>query len=202
MAWIGHVEDVRKSLYRIQIGAHYLHLLATSQLNLSPTKPLISSDRNSGFVSLQTNSYRSVASRFVPRATHAINAKPVLKKMFDAMRRDELVLHLSFKAASLKLHILSTAVRQLIDPDVAVLVSPPRPCLLARQLAMVCDVDHTPIRLFVIDAEIVSFGITRKKRKEVGHFTKPADVDSFLNRKLEDRPECVRVRFAHRIVET
>src|SRR6185436_6023125 len=104
--------------------------------------------------------------------------------------------------ASLKLHILSATVREFIDPDVTVIVSPPRPCLLAGQLAMVCDMDHTPIRLFIVDPEIVSLGFTRKKRKEVWHFTKAADVHSFFNRKFEDGPERVRVSFTHRIVET
>src|SRR4051794_39313761 len=108
--------------------------------------------------------------------------------MFDAMRRDELVLHLSFKTTALKLHVLPAAVSQLVDPDVAVVIRAPRPRLLAGQLAMIRNVDHAPIRLLVIDPEIVSLGITCKQREEVWHFTKPPDVDAFFDGKLEDRP--------------
>src|SRR6185503_16194710 len=122
--------------------------------------------------------------------------------MFDAMRRDELMLHLSLKTAALKLDVLPAAISQLVDPDVAVIIGAPRPRILAGQLAMIGNVDHAPIRLLVIDPEIVTLGIARKQREEVWHFTKPADVDTLFDRKLEDGPERVRVRFAHRIVET
>ena len=84
---------------------------AIRQRKLSPTKSLIRRDRNYGLVSLQTDSHRRVASRLIPRSTHLINAKPILKEMFDAVRRDELVLHLGFEATSLKLHVLPAAVR-------------------------------------------------------------------------------------------
>src|SRR6185503_957632 len=117
--------------------------------------------------------------------------------MFDTMRRDKLVLHLSFKTTALKLHVLSAAVSQLVDPDVAVIICAPRPRLLAGKLTMIRDVDHAPVRLLVIDTEIVALGIACKQREEVWHFTKPADIDTLFDRKLEDRPERVRIRFAH-----
>ena len=174
---------------------------AIQRLELSLIETLICSDRNSCATSLQTESQRRVTSRFVPRATHLAHAKPVFENMFDTMRRNELVLHLSFKTPALKLDILSAAVSQLIDPDVAVFVSSPRPRFLAGQFAMVGHVDHTPIRLFVINAEVVALGIARKERKEVWHLTKPPDIDSLFDRKFEDGPEGMWVRFAHRVVE-
>src|SRR5215212_2963133 len=121
--------------------------------------------------------------------------------MFDPVRRDELVLHLSFKTAALKLDILPTAVSEFVDPDVAVIICAPRPGLLAGKLAMVGDMDYTPIGLLIIDPEIVSLGIACKQREEVWHLTKPADINALFDRKLEHRPERVRIRFAHRIVE-
>src|SRR5215211_8994664 len=138
--------------------------------------------------SLQIDPERCVSCCFIPGASHLVDAIPVLEKMFDTMRRDELVLHLSFKTAALELDVLPTLVSQLIDPDVAVIIGAPRPRLLAGKLAMIRDMDHTPIRLLVIDPEIVSLGITCKQREEIRHLTKPPYINTLFDRKLEDRP--------------
>src|SRR5262245_44317617 len=104
---------------------------------------------------------------------------------------NELVFHLSFKTAALKLNILPATIGQLINPNITVIISPPRPCFLSRQLSMICDVHHAPIRLFVIDSEVVALRIPCKQRKEIRYFAKAADVDSLLYWKLKYRPECV-----------
>src|SRR5690348_4457227 len=108
-----------------------MYLLTTGgQRQLSLIEPLIRRNGNRRAISLHVNSDRRVARRFIPRAAHLVYSKPVLKKVLDAMRCDELMFHLSFKTSALKLDVLPTAVSQLIDPDVAVIVSTPRPCFL------------------------------------------------------------------------
>jgi hypothetical protein len=51
----------------------------------------------------------------------------VFDEMLNAMRRDKLVFHLCFEPPTLKLNILVTAVSQLVNPDIAVVVSAPGP---------------------------------------------------------------------------
>src|SRR5215213_4034250 len=109
--------------------------------------------------SLQIDPERCVSCCFIPGASHLGDAIPVLEKMFDTMRRDELVLHLSLKTTALKLHVLSSAISKFVDPDIAVIICSPCPRLLAGKFAMIRHVDHTPIGLFVIDPEIISLGI-------------------------------------------
>ncbi len=66
-------------------------------------------------------------------------------EMLNAMRRDELVLHLCLKPPALKFDILAAAVSQLINPNVAVFIRAPGPGLLARHLAVVGHMDDAPV---------------------------------------------------------
>jgi hypothetical protein len=95
------------------------------------------------------------------------------------------LLHLSFKTATLKLDVLPTSVSQLIDPDVAVIICSPRPGFLAGKLAMIRNMDHTPIGFLVIDSEIVALGIACKQREKVWHFTKTPDINTFSRGNLK-----------------
>src|SRR6185503_10421812 len=87
-------------------------------------------------ITLEMNSKRGIMGRLVPGATQIVHRKPVFHDVLNAMRSNELVFHLRFKAATLKLNILVTSISQLVDPDVAVVVSAPGPGLLAGQFTM------------------------------------------------------------------
>src|SRR5829696_6394818 len=102
-------------------------VLAMRQRKLYPIESPVCRNRNIRATSLQINPHRCVSSCFIPCAAHLVDGIPVLEKMFDTMRRDELVLHLSFKTTALKLNVLPAAVSQLVDPDVAVIICSPRP---------------------------------------------------------------------------
>src|ERR1041385_7197352 len=67
---------------------------------------------------------------------------------------------------------------------------------------MIRDMDHAPIRLLVINSEIVALRIAREQRKKIGDLTKSSDVNALFFGKLEHGPERVRICFSHRIVET
>src|ERR1043165_8985598 len=67
---------------------------------------------------------------------------------------------------------------------------------------MIGNVDHTPIRMFVVDSEVITFRIACKEREEIRNFAEATDIDSFFDRELEDRPERVGISFTHWIVET
>ena len=118
------------------------------------------------------------------------------------MWRYELVFHLRLEPPALKFDILPTAIGQLVDPDVSVLVRTPCPCFLARHLAVVCDMNDAPVCFFVIHAEVIQLGIARKERQEVWHLAISTHVYAFLLWEGKDRPERVGVGFAHRIDET
>ena len=72
------------------------------------------------------------------------------------MRRNELVLQLCLKPATLELYILAAAIGQLVNPNVTIVVGAPCPGLFSGQFTMIRDVDNAPIRLFVVNAKVVT----------------------------------------------
>ena len=122
-------------------------------------------------------------------------------EVFNAMWRDELVFHLCLEPPSLEFNVLVATVGQLVNPNVAIVVSAPGPGFLSWHFTVVRNVDYAPVRLVVIHTEVITSRVARKEREKVWHVAKLAQVNTLLFREGEDGPESMWVGFTHRIHE-
>src|SRR4030095_6487128 len=99
----------------------------------------------------------NVRRRLVPCPAETVHGNPVFNKVLDTMRRYKLMLHLRLKSSTLKFNVLVAAIGELIDPDVAIVISAPSPGLFPWQLSMISDMHNAPVGLFVVDAKEITF---------------------------------------------
>src|SRR5712691_3537647 len=123
----------------------------TFDRKLRVTETCVGVGRDHCAVALHIDAQGPIVSGLVPATPEMIYREPVFYEVFDAMRRDELVLHLRLEPPALELDVLAAAVCQFINPNVAVLVRAPRPGLLARHLSVVAVSFYKQVRLPVIE---------------------------------------------------